>query len=244
MDLGDLMGDMPSSGGAPQADLPLLLGAEQGKGLEIRGLCARASGQAVYRLTLGNKTQQPMSGFAIQINKNFFGIQHGGFPSVSVPAGGSTNVDVPLKLAGNVSPEPSMQLQVAIKCSAGVVYFKDTLRMQAFFTEDGQMGQSDFLGQWKSMGESHDAVTFPKGFDVSQVDALERTLSANNVFKVHRATKPGMEELYVCCAMEDGTQLLSLLLFAPGKGCKCNCRCAKPNVGKAFGSAIESILSN
>jgi len=46
------------------------LPAAKGKGLEISGTFSRKNGQVLMELTLTNRALQPMSGFAIQFNKN------------------------------------------------------------------------------------------------------------------------------------------------------------------------------
>jgi len=48
------------------------LPAAKGKGLEISGTFSRKNGQVLMELTLTNRALQPMSGFAIQFNKNRF----------------------------------------------------------------------------------------------------------------------------------------------------------------------------
>lgn len=50
------------------------LPAEKGKGLEISGTFSRRNGQVSMDMTFTNKAMQAMSGFAIQLNKNTFGL--------------------------------------------------------------------------------------------------------------------------------------------------------------------------
>jgi len=48
------------------------LPAAKGKGLEISGTFSCKNGQLLMELTLTNRALQPMSGFAVQFNKNRF----------------------------------------------------------------------------------------------------------------------------------------------------------------------------
>jgi len=50
------------------------LPAAKGKGLEINGTFTRRSGAINMDLEFANKSLQPMSAFAIQLNKNSFGL--------------------------------------------------------------------------------------------------------------------------------------------------------------------------
>lgn len=50
------------------------LPAEKGKGLEVQGTFSRRNGQVSMDLLFTNKAMQAMTGFAIQLNKNSFGL--------------------------------------------------------------------------------------------------------------------------------------------------------------------------
>ena len=68
--LGDIFG-LSASGTLYQAPKTIWLPAVKGKGLEISGTFTRRNGQIYMDMTFTNKAMQPMSGFAIQFNKNF-----------------------------------------------------------------------------------------------------------------------------------------------------------------------------
>ena len=44
--------------------------AKNAKGLEVTGTFSRKNNQAVMEMTVTNRAMQPMTGFAIQFNKN------------------------------------------------------------------------------------------------------------------------------------------------------------------------------
>ncbi len=66
-------GSTGSSGGYV-APPQVWLTAQKGKGLEISGTFARRNGQMFMGMTLSNRAMTPMAGFAIQFNKNSFGL--------------------------------------------------------------------------------------------------------------------------------------------------------------------------
>jgi AP-1 complex subunit beta-1 len=84
--LDDLMGGFgaPAPAPAPQAsNLPVICTAQQGKGMEIKGHLVRRNGETVYDFVISNQTQQPLSGFAIQFNKNLFSVMPGTIPAIT-----------------------------------------------------------------------------------------------------------------------------------------------------------------
>jgi len=86
--LDDLMGGMsfgaPAAAPAPAAaNLPVICTAQQGKGMEVKGHLVRRNGESVYDLVISNQSAQPLSGFAVQFNKNLFSIQPGTMSAIT-----------------------------------------------------------------------------------------------------------------------------------------------------------------
>lgn len=75
---GGLLGDIFGMGSASSTVVTIpkvvWLPAEKGKGLEISGTFTRRNGQVSMDMTFTNKAMQAMSAFAIQLNKNSFGL--------------------------------------------------------------------------------------------------------------------------------------------------------------------------
>lgn len=72
--LGDIFGLTTSSSSTVSLPKVIWLPAEKGKGLEVSGTFSRRNGQVSMDMTFTNKAMQAMSGFAIQLNKNSFGL--------------------------------------------------------------------------------------------------------------------------------------------------------------------------
>jgi AP-1 complex subunit beta-1 len=101
-----------------------------------------------------NKTMQPMGGFAIQLNKNSFGLTPAAPLQVPAPlnSGQSIETNVVLSTAGAVQRmEPLNNLQVAIKNNIDIFYFACIVPMHVYFTEDGQLDKRVFLSTWKDI---------------------------------------------------------------------------------------------
>lgn len=107
-------------GGAPSTTFTLpkvvWLPAEKGKGLEIQGSFSRRNGQISMDMVLTNKAMQTLSGFAIQLNKNSFGLVPAA-PLQVAPLQPSQTIEASLLLgtSGTVQRmEPLNNLQVCI----------------------------------------------------------------------------------------------------------------------------------
>ena len=103
--LDDLMGGFgaPAPAAAPAAaNLPVICTAQQGKGMEIKGHLVRRNGESVYDLVISNQSGQPLSGFAIQFNKNLFSILPGTVPAIT----------------GTHRPPPPPPLHLRVHCAA------------------------------------------------------------------------------------------------------------------------------
>lgn len=112
------------------------------------------SGQISMDITFTNKAMQPMGGFAIQLNKNSFGLTPAAPLQVPTPLnpGASVDTSVILSTAGAVQRmEPLNNLQVAIKNNIDVFYFACIVPMNAYFSEDGQLDKRVFLSTWKDI---------------------------------------------------------------------------------------------
>ena len=134
------------AGGASAAfDLPLphqlFLSAQQAKGLELSGTFARQNGFPVMELVFTNKSQLPMNEFAVQFNKNSFGLVPMNQPSAVVLAPNqSGRFRVSMATNGPVSKmQPLNLLQIAIKNNVDVFYFQTKLPVHVLFAEPPQV---------------------------------------------------------------------------------------------------------
>lgn len=112
--MGDIFGLTTATSSTVSLPKVIWLPAEKGKGLEISGTFSRRNGQVSMDMTFTNKAMQAMSGFAIQLNKNSFGLAPAAPLQVS-PLQPSQSVDTSLILntTGQIQRmEPLNNLQV------------------------------------------------------------------------------------------------------------------------------------
>src|SRR4051812_47001001 len=102
-------------------------------------------------MTFSNKAMQAMGGFAIQFNKNSFGLGNAQPLTVQTPLhpNMSSDVSVQLSTTGVVQKmEPLTSLQIAIKNNVDVFYLSCIAPMHCLCTEDGAMDKRVFLATW------------------------------------------------------------------------------------------------
>ncbi len=135
------------------------LSAQKGKGLEINGTFTRRNGAINMDMDFMNKALQPMNGFAIQLNKNSFGLTCSANLQVPIlQSNHSVSNTLVLSTTGPVMKmNPITNLQVAIKNNIDVFYFSLVVPMHVFFAEDGEIDKRLFLNTWNEIPEQNES---------------------------------------------------------------------------------------
>eukprot|EP00052_Salpingoeca_macrocollata_P004250 m.40245 g.40245 ORF g.40245 m.40245 type:complete len:885 (+) comp14094_c0_seq1:109-2763(+) len=174
----------------------------KGQGMELQGSFARRGGQMFMELTFSNRSGSgPMSEFAIQFNKNSFGLNPASALEVPTLAKNASHTcSLPLNTLGAVQRmEPLSKLQVAVKFTAGsenILYFSCNVPFHIFFVEDGKVDKSEYLSTWKEIGDDNE-VTSTHNNQLGSSDQIAAALDANNIFAVAKRTQDGQEMLYL-----------------------------------------------
>lgn len=168
-------------------------------------------------MTLSNKAMQPLTNFAVQFNKNSFGL----IPAVSlnIPApiapNGTTDISLPLNSVGPVMKmEPLTNLQVALKNNVDVFYFAVLVSAHVFFTEDGMMDKKVFLATWKDIPPTNEFQQQINNVNIP-VETILSKFQANNVFTIANRNVEGQTMLYQSVKLTNGIWVLSELKMAP-----------------------------
>lgn len=104
-------------------------GSKQTSGLQIDGCLGKLNGRRFLLLTITNRTPADLSQWAIQFNKNSFGLAPSGIDVGNngvLPRNTSVNVAIPLevnKLNSGSPPSGSLQVQIALKTNLDIFYF-------------------------------------------------------------------------------------------------------------------------
>eukprot|EP00095_Tigriopus_kingsejongensis_P007970 maker-scaffold135_size322082-snap-gene-2.12 protein:Tk07970 transcript:maker-scaffold135_size322082-snap-gene-2.12-mRNA-1 annotation:"ap-2 complex subunit beta" len=216
--LGDIFGLSGSSSATcyiPPKEI--WLPAAKGKGMEISGTFSRKNKQIHMELTFSNKAMQPMNQFAVQLNKNSFGLIPGQALNVpNIPPNQTMDMSLPLNTNGPIQKmEPLTNLQVAIKNNIDVFYFACAVPIHAFFVEDGNMEKKVFLATWKDIPSANE-VQFTLENVECNADGVSAKMHQNNVFTVAKRNLEGQDMVYQSMKFTNDVWALAELKIQPG----------------------------
>uniref|UniRef100_A0A0K0ED89 AP complex subunit beta n=1 Tax=Strongyloides stercoralis TaxID=6248 RepID=A0A0K0ED89_STRER len=225
--------DLSSSFGPYVPPKVLWLDSNTGKGLEVQGTFSRRNGEIYMEMTFTNKSLVPLTNFALQMNRNSFGL----VPAVPlyVPSplqpNQSENVTLQCKVGGGVlKMDPLTNLQVAIKSDNGILYFSCIAPLNIYFVETGKLEKAEYLQKWKDIAQSNEVIKQLSNAKNLSCDDICKKLEANNAFITARRQDNDKDILYisikytnnvnVLCEMtvQQGSPIITLsmkALFAP-----------------------------
>uniref|UniRef100_A0A8C9SUX5 AP complex subunit beta n=1 Tax=Scleropages formosus TaxID=113540 RepID=A0A8C9SUX5_SCLFO len=198
--------------------LQVWLLAMKAKGLEIAGTFSRRGGVIHMELSLTNKAMSVMTDFAIQFNRNSFGLAPAGPLQVLTPLSPNqtTEVSLPLSTVGPVMKmEPLNNLQVAVKNNIDVFYFSCLYPISILFVEDGKMERQVFLATWKDIPNENEAQFHIKDCHLNS-DAASSKLQSSNIFTIAKRTVDNQDMLYQSIKLTNGIWVLAELRLQAG----------------------------
>eukprot|EP01028_Stygiella_incarcerata_P006880 TRINITY_DN27_c0_g1_i1.p1 TRINITY_DN27_c0_g1~~TRINITY_DN27_c0_g1_i1.p1 ORF type:complete len:903 (-),score=245.01 TRINITY_DN27_c0_g1_i1:190-2898(-) len=161
IDIDDLLGfSSPTAVGSMASKTPMdvWLPGERGRGLEIRGAFVHKAIEFEFR----NTADVSLLGFAIQFNKNMYGVVPAQPLRVPEPlmSGQRVSVTLPITaLAPMVVPTAkTTDLQVAVKNNLGVQMFQCAFSPSCLLEKDGKVEGAEFIGLWGSLSDDFQAI--------------------------------------------------------------------------------------
>ncbi|RXG71413.1 AP-1 complex subunit beta-1 [Armadillidium vulgare] len=243
--LGDIFGLGTSESACYNAPKEVWLPAVRGKGLEISGCFTRKSGTMYMEMSFTNKAMTSMTDFAIQFNKNSFGVSPAAPLNVPGPLAPNQSKDVALPLAINGPMQlmdPINNLQVAVKNNIDVFYFALMMPMHIFFTDDGLMEKRIFLSTWKDIPSQNEVQ-----FNINNVnmnpDQISNKLQTNNVFTIAKRNVEGQDMLYQSIKLTNNIWVLTELKVQPGNTTiVLSLKSRSPDIAQPIFVAFDAIL--
>ncbi|KAI2664776.1 AP-1 complex subunit beta-1 [Labeo rohita] len=246
-DLFDLGGGVGMPTGAYVAPKTVWLPAMKAKGLEISGTFARRGGIIQMDLSLTNKAMSVMTDFAIQFNRNSFGLAPAGPLQVLTPLSPNQTIDVslPLSTSGPVMKmEPLNNLQVAVKNNIDVFYFSCQYPLSLLFVEDGKMERQVFLATWKDIPNDNEAQFQIKDIHLNS-DAASNKLQGSNIFTIAKRTVEGQDMLYQSVKLTNAIWVLAEMRIQTGNpNYTLSIKCRAPEVSQFVYQCYELVLKN
>uniref|UniRef100_A0A8C5JDE3 AP complex subunit beta n=1 Tax=Junco hyemalis TaxID=40217 RepID=A0A8C5JDE3_JUNHY len=244
-DLFELSSGMGMAPGGYVAPKSVWLPAVKAKGLEISGTFSHRQGHIYMEMNFTNKALQHMTDFAIQFNKNSFGVIPSTPLAIHTPLMPNQSIDVslPLNTLGPVMKmEPLNNLQVAVKNNIDVFYFSCLIPLNVLFVEDGKMERQVFLATWKDIPNENELQFQIKD---CHLNAGEYKLQNNNVYTIAKRNVEGQDMLYQSLKLTNGIWILAELRIQPGNpNYTLSLKCRAPEVSQYIYQAYDAILKN
>ena len=193
----DLLDDFSTTGPSKTSViLPMqeLLSAQLGKGLQVHGTFSRKAGIVNLELRLTNLSGAPMSDFAIQINKNSFGITLASQLSLTAPLFPSQTIEIAVALTNSgakMRMDPLNMLQIALKNNVQVFIFQAIIPLHVLFSEDGSIPQQSYMSTWNEI-QTEQTITVTGLSGYNSTEDFKYKFAANNLFVVGQTKKNNM----------------------------------------------------
>jgi len=184
------------AGGVGFTEPPLKLvfsetqGASTGKkGVSIKAAFFRPApnGSITLELEINNKSNETISDFAIQFNKNSFGIAAVDMAVDSIAPYEMKNVFVtcvvtPNNLEESSPPESPFNIQIAIKCSFDLFYFEAPCLLHILLDPQGKLSTDQFKHFWGAIPATNEFRYEIPHINQANPQALKDKLEHNNIF--------------------------------------------------------------
>jgi len=173
------------------------------RGLRVAAALVRGRGGTIgLRLTLGNFTSVTMGAFAIQVNKNAFGLAPSAtmqVPDLAPNATANTILElVPNRLQSGAPPGMPLYLECAIKCSLDVFYFGVHYDLSTVLTHQEPVNKEVFRETWQRInGGQHATLVGQASQRLTSEMVLPRLQQYFMQFVVSREAPPSSDFLYL-----------------------------------------------
>uniref|UniRef100_A0A672NUD9 AP complex subunit beta n=1 Tax=Sinocyclocheilus grahami TaxID=75366 RepID=A0A672NUD9_SINGR len=216
-DLFDLGGGVGMPTGSYIAPKTVWLAAMKAKGLEISGTFARRGGIIQMDLSLTNKAMSVMTDFAIQFNRNSFGLSPAGPLQVLTPLSPNQTIDVslPLSMSGPIMKmEPLNNLQVMYPSHICSIIIHVQYEMSVVLLSNKAKRQV-FLATWKDIPNDNEAQFQIKDIHLNS-DTASNKLQGSNIFTIAKRTVEGQDMLYQSVKLTNGIWVLAEMRIQTG----------------------------
>jgi len=174
-------------------------------GFGVMACVIREGGQIKLNMTFSNASPMVLNGFAIQVNKNPFGL--GPAQALAVPdiaPGSAAEASLPMSaglLQSGTQPTNPLFLQVAIKNSLDIFYFNVPFDLPVVLREAPALGRDEFMQLWQKVGDARQSTTSVNCPVRLNADHVKARLAFDNIqFVAQRQVDPSTLLLYVSCS--------------------------------------------
>ena len=170
-------------------------------------------------MDFSNKALQPINDFALQLNRNTFGLSPAQPLQVTSPLFPNQSVSTQLILNPNVSilkMNPLTNLQVAVKTNVDVFYFICNVPIHVYFIQNNELDKMGFVQTWQEIPENFEVKQQLQNVHDLSIDDLQNKFRLNNIHTVTRTMIEQKEMLYQTIKLTNGILILVELKITPG----------------------------
>eukprot|EP00919_Chromeraceae_sp_WS-2016_P037731 GHVR01090104.1.p1 GENE.GHVR01090104.1~~GHVR01090104.1.p1 ORF type:complete len:900 (-),score=178.13 GHVR01090104.1:53-2752(-) len=228
---------------------PNQAGAKGGTGLMIKGALISHQGHCWLQLNMTNKSSQPLSSWAIQLNKNPFGLGPKlGLTMGEVVVDGSGDADILLSPGAILSGTPAtipMGLQIAVKCSLDVFYFTCAYDFGCVLKGNiSAVDKDTFKQTWTKLGDTKQLSLMATAGAPLPSASVVHSLGAVGVNLVAQRTADTFESLYLSCQTVTDEQLFAeISVQRNGNGVKVVVRSENINLAPLFHNLMVKLFN-
>jgi AP-1 complex subunit beta-1 len=230
----------PLPSAAPQVPRKTVLTPDKGFGAQLDCAYVAENNVLYMDIVLANKGNQALMGFAMQINKNVYGVALAGRLEVPEPLmpGAAHSTKVPLTLSGAVAA--IVDLQIALKTNAGVAYFIDQLPFDPLVDKKAAVDKQAFLNVWRTISQEATAAV---PCSTPTEAGVQARLEAHGIKFVANRPNPPAVHVYYAAKTLSGSSLLVEVVLTPGSPQANVCvRSDAPQLSQPFLAHLKSIL--
>jgi len=218
-------GDFFDFGGSPAAATPSgppkkeILTAAKGNGISLSVCYYRKDGTPYMECELKNVSNPTtIKRAALKFNENYLKIAPGPMElSTPLSQGQSCTIQVALNQNGQYNAA-KVDLQMAMRTDAGVVYFTDRVPIDVMCSDDGKLSRDEYLGLWKD--ESLEKNEKVKALPGAKPQEIIAKLEQHRVFFVAKRSGNTSVTLYFSAKVGSLVLMLEITVARAG-GIKC-----------------------
>ncbi|KYF39862.1 putative beta adaptin [Toxoplasma gondii ARI] len=169
-------------------------------GLQVSAALTRAHGRIQLHLTLANKSSMTLNGWAIQFNRNSFGLAPAANLQVAdLLSGQSAETTVPVvpgQLMSNAAPEQPLSLQVAVKTNLDIFCFTVPFDLSVVLQENSSADKDVFRQRWQAIGEARQSSLMASAPSSQSPQAVTKQMQAANISLVAQRSADTFDALY------------------------------------------------
>jgi len=257
-DIGDLLDfgttAKPSSGGGDLLDLfgpsqppvpvgnpkKLILNADKGNGIKIEACYYREDEKAIMEIAMTNVSSPvTIKRAALKFNENYLKLSPG---PVNIPqpisAGYSSIIPIVLNRNGQHN-KGKVQIQMAMKTDAGVVYFQDKIPIQVMFTSQGKLSRDAYGKMWLDGSlKVHQKV---KSQMTVEIQEMKARLDKNRIFFVAQRTAQTTMMYYFSCKIASDWLMVELTVAKTGAA-RCVTKAADETVAEVTSAYVLELI--